>query len=84
MTWLFEKDYRTVDSPQSGFSRFEQFRKVTGFCGDGRAVIRPYTLADTEQGFKVTVLSGSGGCSPSGLSTESRNFGLNAIRGLVL
>jgi len=33
----------TVDSPQSGFPRIEQFLKVTGFCGDGRAVIQNVT-----------------------------------------
>jgi len=33
----------TVDSPQSGFPQIEQFLKVTGFCGDGRAVIQNVT-----------------------------------------
>jgi hypothetical protein len=58
------EDQYTVDSLRIGHHQIGQVLKVTGFCGDGRAVTpKPITCGpDLGQVLKPTGLPGYGGC----------------------
>jgi hypothetical protein len=52
-----QSEFPQSEFSQSEFPQSEQFLRVTGFCGDGRAVIQPNSFPDTEQVLIVTGFS---------------------------